>query len=46
MGFARRVADLVAFVGDGRVLAHGPPSEIIDRCDVPRVRSFFARILP
>jgi polar amino acid transport system ATP-binding protein len=46
MGFARRVADLVAFVGDGRVLAHGPPGEIIDRCDVPRVRSFFARILP
>jgi hypothetical protein len=28
------------------VLAHGPPGEIIDRCDVPRVRSFFARILP
>ena len=46
MGFARRVADLVAFVGDGRVLAHGPPAEIIDRCNVPRVRSFFVRILP
>jgi len=46
MGFARRVADRVAFIGDGRVLAHGPPAEIIDRCDVPRVRSFFARILP
>jgi polar amino acid transport system ATP-binding protein len=46
MGFARRAADLVAFVGDGRVLAHGVPDEIIDRSDVPRVRSFFARILP
>jgi len=46
MAFARRVADLMAFVGDGRVLAHGPPGEIIDHCDVPRVRSFFARILP
>jgi polar amino acid transport system ATP-binding protein len=46
MGFARRVADLVAFVGDGRVLAHGAPDEIIDRCDVPRVRNFFARVLP
>jgi len=46
MGFARRVADQVAFVGDGRVLAHGPPDAIIDDCDVPRVRSFFARILP
>ena len=46
MAFARRVADLMAFVGDGGVLAHGPPEEIIDHCDVPRVRSFFARILP
>lgn len=46
MAFARRVADLMAFVGEGRVLAHGPPGEIIDRCDAPRVRSFFARVLP
>jgi polar amino acid transport system ATP-binding protein len=46
MGFARRVADLMAFVGDGRVLAHGAPDKIIDRCDVPRVRNFFARVLP
>jgi ABC-type polar amino acid transport system ATPase subunit len=46
MGFARRVADEVAFIGDGRVLAHGPAAEVIDRCDVPRVRGFFARILP
>jgi polar amino acid transport system ATP-binding protein len=45
IGFARRAADLVAFVGDGQVVAHGPPGEIIDRSDVPRVRSFFARIL-
>jgi polar amino acid transport system ATP-binding protein len=45
MGFARRVADEVAFVGDGRVLAHGPAAEIIDHCPVPRVRGFFARIL-
>jgi len=45
MGFARGVADEVAFIGEGRVLAHGPPGEIIDMCDVPRVRSFFARIL-
>lgn len=46
MGFARRVADLVAFIGEGRVVAHGPPGEIIDRCTVPRVRGFFERILP
>jgi len=46
MGFARRVADEVAFVGEGRVLAHGPPGAIIEGCAVPRVRDFFARILP
>jgi polar amino acid transport system ATP-binding protein len=45
MGFARRVADDVAFIGDGAVLAHGPADEILARCAVPRVRNFFARIL-
>jgi polar amino acid transport system ATP-binding protein len=45
MGFARRVADELAFVGDGRVLAHGAAAEIFDRCPVPRVRDFFGRIL-
>lgn len=45
MGFARRVADDVAFIGDGAVLAHGPADEILTRCAVPRVRNFFARIL-
>lgn len=42
MGFAKRVADEVAFIDDGRVLAHGSAAEIFDRCDVPRVKAFFA----
>lgn len=45
MAFARRIADEVAFVGDGRVLASGPAAAIFDHCPVPRVRDFFARIL-
>lgn len=45
MAFARRIADEVAFVGDGRVLAAGPAAEIFDRCDAPRVRDFLSRIL-
>ena len=45
MGFARRVADDVAFVGDGKVLAHGPADDVLSRCPVPRVRNFFERIL-
>lgn len=42
MSFAKRVADEVAFIDDGRVLAHGSAAEIFDRCDVPRVKAFFA----
>jgi polar amino acid transport system ATP-binding protein len=45
MGFARRAADVVAYIGDGRVLAHGPPAAIFDTCHVASVRSFFAKIL-
>lgn len=45
MGFARRVADELAFIGEGRVLAHGSAEEIFDRCAVPRVHDFFGRIL-
>ncbi|MEI6241575.1 MAG: ATP-binding cassette domain-containing protein [Planctomycetia bacterium] len=45
MAFARRVADELAFIGDGRVLAHGSAEEIFDRCAVPRVHDFFGRIL-
>ena len=45
MGFARRIADEVAFIGDGRVLAAGPAAAIFDGCSEPRVRGFFAKIL-
>ena len=46
MGFARRVADEVAFVGGGKVVASGPASTMFEHCPEPRVRDFFARILP
>ncbi|NBT12312.1 MAG: amino acid ABC transporter ATP-binding protein [Planctomycetia bacterium] len=45
MAFARRIADEVAFVGDGRVLAAGPAAEIFDHCQSPRVRDFLSRTL-
>ena len=45
MGFARRVADEIAFVADGRVAAHAPAAEFLDRCREPRVTSFLARTL-
>jgi len=46
MGFARKVADEVAFVGGGKVVASGPASTMFEHCPEPRVRDFFARILP
>ena len=46
MGFARRVADEVAFVGGGKVVAAGPAATMFDACPVPEVRGFFARIIP
>jgi len=45
MAFARRVADEVAFIGDGRVLAHGRAVDLFTRCDVPRVRDFLTKVL-
>ena len=46
MGFARRVADEVAFVGGGKVVSSGPAATMFEHCPEPRVREFFARILP
>jgi polar amino acid transport system ATP-binding protein len=45
MGFARKVADEVAFVGGGKVVASGPAATMFEHCAEPRVRDFFARIL-
>jgi polar amino acid transport system ATP-binding protein len=45
MAFARQVADDVAFVADGRVLAHGPADDFFDRSIEPRIRTFLDRTL-
>jgi polar amino acid transport system ATP-binding protein len=45
MGFARRVADDVAFIADGRVVAHGGAADFFDRPTDPRVRGFLERTL-
>jgi polar amino acid transport system ATP-binding protein len=43
MDFARRAADEVAFIADGRVLAHAPSDDFFDRPAAPRVRAFLRR---
>jgi ABC-type polar amino acid transport system ATPase subunit len=40
MAFARRVADEIAFVADGRVPVLAPAADFFNRPDDPRVRSF------
>jgi polar amino acid transport system ATP-binding protein len=40
MAFARRVADEIAFVADGKVPVVATATEFFDRSDDPRVRSF------
>lgn len=44
IGFARSVADEIMFMGEGRILEHGPPSEIIENPKQEVVRQFFKRI--
>jgi len=44
IGFARTVADEIMFMGEGRILEHGPPSQIIENPEHEVVREFFRRI--
>ncbi|GAA0499545.1 ABC transporter [Paractinoplanes deccanensis] len=45
MGFARQVADRVAFLDKGKVLEEGPPSRVLGDPAEPRTRQFLARII-
>jgi polar amino acid transport system ATP-binding protein len=45
MGFARDVANRVAFLHDGRVLEEGPPEQIFSAPSHPETRTFLDRII-
>ncbi|GIE92602.1 amino acid ABC transporter ATP-binding protein [Paractinoplanes rishiriensis] len=45
MGFARQVADRVAFLDRGRVLEEGPPAQVLGDPVEARTRQFLARII-
>ncbi|MGX6601231.1 amino acid ABC transporter ATP-binding protein [Micromonosporaceae bacterium Da 78-11] len=45
MGFARQVADRVAFLDQGRVLEQGPPQQVLGDPVETRTRQFLARII-
>ncbi len=44
IGFARSVADEIMFMGDGKILERGPPSQIIENPQHESVKRFFKRI--
>jgi polar amino acid transport system ATP-binding protein len=45
MGFAREVADRMAFFHEGRILEQGPPSEIIGSPEHAETRAFLDAVL-
>jgi polar amino acid transport system ATP-binding protein len=45
MGFARDVADRVAFLDQGRMLEIGPPAAILSEPREPRTRQFLQRVI-
>ena len=45
MGFARRVADQVVFMDEGRVVEVGAPADLFDRPQSPRLQRFLSEVL-
>jgi polar amino acid transport system ATP-binding protein len=43
MGFARRVADRIIFMNDGRIVEEGPPDQVFASPNTPEFRSFLAQ---
>ncbi|MGC5170353.1 amino acid ABC transporter ATP-binding protein [Microbacterium sp. DT81.1] len=45
MGFARKVADQVVFMDEGRVVESGAPADLFDRPQSPRLQRFLSEVL-
>jgi ABC-type polar amino acid transport system ATPase subunit len=45
IGFARRAADRIVILADGRILEDGPPEQVLDAPNTERARQFLARQL-
>ncbi|MEU5095315.1 amino acid ABC transporter ATP-binding protein [Streptomyces sp. NPDC020996] len=45
IGFARRIADRIVFLDEGRVVEQGPPAEVLDNPRHERTRDFLSKVL-
>jgi polar amino acid transport system ATP-binding protein len=45
MGFARRTADRVFVLDEGKVIEEGPPGQVLDHPQMPRTQRFLSRVL-
>jgi polar amino acid transport system ATP-binding protein len=45
IGFARRAADRVIVLADGKVIEEGPPTQVIDQPQASRTQLFLSRVL-
>jgi polar amino acid transport system ATP-binding protein len=45
MGFARRAADRIVVLDEGKVVEEGPPAQVLDRPQTARTRQFLSQVL-
>src|SRR5262249_24727344 len=45
IGFARRAADRVVVLADGKIIEEGPPAQVIDQPQTPRTQQFLRQVL-
>ncbi len=45
IGFARRAADRVVVLAEGKIVEEGPPAQVIDHPRTPRTQQFLSRVL-
>ncbi len=44
IGFARKAADRIVFLADGRIVAEGPPDTMLDQPENERLRTFLGQV--
>jgi ABC-type polar amino acid transport system ATPase subunit len=45
IGFARRAADRVVVLAEGRIVEDGPPGQVLDEPQMPRTQQFLSQML-